>query len=124
MKSGETCMIEAAAHVRVQGEAAGTGIGLHRAFYRDAPEEMLRIRGADREFMMVTGEWRSRPEHDVAVGRYLPPSSERVDAFMRRGQGRLHHGHCYRPSPGTAGQGKPLISHAMGLSAGMHASPR
>ncbi len=97
---------------------------LHRAFYRDAPEEMLRIRGADREFMMVTGEWRSRPEHNVAVGRYLPPSSERVDAFMRRGQGRLHHGRCYRPSPGTAGQGKPLISHAMGLSAGMHASPR
>ena len=94
--------IEAAAHVRVQGEvdrmAAGNRLPepalvdfirwLHRAFYRDAPEEMLRIRGADREFMMVTGEWRSRPEHDVAVGRHLPPSSERVDAFMRHFESR------------------------------------
>jgi Fic family protein len=45
---------------------------LHREFYRDAPEEMLRIRGADREFMMAPGEWRSRPEHDVMVGRPSP----------------------------------------------------
>jgi hypothetical protein len=49
----------------------------HREFYRDAPEEMLRIAGAGREFVMAPGEWRSRPEHDVAVGRHLPPSSER-----------------------------------------------
>jgi hypothetical protein len=99
---------------------------LHRAFYRDAHEEMLRIRGADREFMMVTGEWRSRPEHDVEVGRHLPPSSERVDAFMRHFESRYrfatmgkagrimaiataHHrlNFIHPFLTGTAGQGKP-----------------
>ena len=80
--------IEAAAHVRVQGEVDRMAaenrlpepasvdfiLWLHRAFYRDAPDEMLQIRGADREFMMAPGEWRSLPEHDVMVGRHLPPS--------------------------------------------------
>ena len=110
---------------------------LHRAFYRDASEEMLRIRGADREFMMAPGEWRSRSEHDVVVGRHLPPSSECVDAFMRHfesryrfnddGQGRSHHGHRCRPSPAELcrpfpngnGRVSRLMSHAMGLSAGI-----
>src|SRR5439155_14836993 len=56
---------------------------LHREFYRDAPGPMLRITGVGREFTMTPGEWRSRPEHDVAVGRHQPPSSARVDDFMR-----------------------------------------
>src|SRR2546422_438040 len=55
---------------------------LHREFYRDAPEGLLRITGGDRTFMMVPGEWRSRPAHDVAVGRHRPPSSDRVGDFM------------------------------------------
>ena len=32
---------------------------------------------------MEPGEWRLRPEHDVAVGRHMPPSSARVPDFMR-----------------------------------------
>ena len=44
---------------------------------------MLRIKGAGGEFVMEPGEWRSLPEHDVAVGQHLPPSSNRVPDFMR-----------------------------------------
>src|ERR1700689_5273936 len=81
--------IEAAAHVRVQAEVdrmygenrlpepASVDFirWLHSEFYREAPREMLRITRADRDFNMAPGEWRSRPEHDAAVGRHLPPSS-------------------------------------------------
>src|SRR5207244_2140181 len=71
--------IEAAAHVRVQSAVdrmAADGklpepasvdfiLWLHKEFYRDAPEAMLRIKGAGRDFRMTPGEWRSAPEHDV-----------------------------------------------------------
>ena len=145
--------IEAAAHVRVQAEidrmAAENQLPepasadfirwLHREFYRDAPPEMLRIAGAGREFIMVPGEWRSRPEHDVAVGRHLPPSSERVEAFMRHFEtryrfanlgkaGRImaiaaahHRLNFIHPFPDGNGRVSRLMSHAMGLSAGIGA---
>lgn len=88
--------IEAAAHVRVQAELDQlTSVGqlpepasrdfilwLHREFYKDAPEEMLRIKSDNVEFLMTPGEWRSQKEHDVSVGRHIPPSSERVTDFM------------------------------------------
>jgi hypothetical protein len=32
---------------------------------------------------MNPGEWRARPEHDVSVGRHVPPSSDRVNDFMQ-----------------------------------------
>src|ERR1700722_13814850 len=145
--------IEAAAHVRVQGEVDRMAaenrlpepasidfiLWLHRAFYRDAPDEMLRIRGADREFMMAPGEWRSRSEHDVMVGRHLPPSSEHVDAFMRHFESRYrfatvgkagrimaiaaahHRLNFVHPFPDGNGRVSRLMSHAMGLSAGIGA---
>jgi Fic family protein len=88
--------LEAAAHVRVQAEVdamAATGhlpepaskefiLWLHREFYRDAPPEMLLIRDGERQLVMAPGSFRSQPEHDVAVGRHAPPSSDRVLAFM------------------------------------------
>lgn len=88
--------LEAIAHERLQAEIdarAAEGrlpapaspefiLWLHREFYRDAPDEILRIEGAGREFMMEPGAWRSKPEHEVAVGRHLPPSSDRVPDFM------------------------------------------
>jgi Fic family protein len=145
--------IEAAAHVRLQTEidrmAAENRLPepasvdfirwLHREFYRDAPEEMLRICGAGRDFVMEPGAWRSRSEHDVAVGRHLPPSSERVDAFMRHfetryrfaGMGKAgriigiaaaHHRLNYiHPFPDGNGRVSRLMSHAMGLFAGIGA---
>ncbi|MDE2260899.1 MAG: Fic family protein [Gammaproteobacteria bacterium] len=145
--------LEAAAHVRVQEEvdrmAADGRLAepasvdlirwLHREFYRDAPEEMLRAHGAGRHLIMVPGEWRSRPEHDVAVGRHIPPSSARVPDFMsyfaeryafaRLGKsGRIiamaaaHHRLNYiHPFPDGNGRVSRLMSHAMGHVAGIGA---
>lgn len=137
--------LEAAAHVRVQAEIDRLGASqnlpepaspefvqwLHREFYREAPETMLRVSGVGREFTMVPGAWRSRPEHDVAVGRHQPPSSARVDDFMRyfaeryrfdaMGRaGRIiamaaaHHRFNYiHPFPDGNGRVSRLMSHAM-----------
>lgn len=137
--------LEATAHVRVQAEVDRLGAAgnlpepaspefvrwLHREFYREAPEAMLRITGVGREFTMTPGEWRSRTEHDVAVGRHQPPSSARVDNFMRyfaeryrfAGMGRAgriitmaaaHHRFNYiHPFPDGNGRVSRLMSHAM-----------
>jgi len=82
---------------------------LHREFYRNADPSMLVVSGAGQDFSMVPGEWRSAPDHDVAVGRHIPPSSTRVDEFMRYfadryqfstiGHGRQDRVHGHRPSP-------------------------
>ena len=145
--------IEAAAHVQVQAELdrmAAQGRlpepasvdfirWLHAEFYRDAEELMLRIKGAGQEFIMTPGEWRSAPEHDVAVGRHVPPSSGRVGDFMdyfeRRYRfeklgkaGRVlaipaaHHRFNYiHPFPDGNGRVSRLMSHAMAHEAGIAA---
>ena len=145
--------LEAAAHVRVQAEIdrlAGEGAlppptscaflqGLHREFYRDAPDAMLTISAEGRQFRMEPGEWRSQSEHDVAVGRHVPPSSERVADFMahferrfrfdRLGKaGRImaiasaHHRFNYiHPFPDGNGRVSRLMSHAMASAAGIGA---
>jgi Fic family protein len=112
-KERRNLQIEAAAHVRLQAEIdhmAGENKlpepaapdflrWLHREFYKDATEDILRVHGAGRDFIMVPGEWRSRPEHDVAVGRHEPPSSVRVPDFM------AYFAKRYRLAPlGTAGR--------------------
>ncbi|MBU6455579.1 MAG: Fic family protein [Cyanobacteria bacterium REEB67] len=145
--------LEAAAHVRVQTEidhmAAEDTLPeptstefirwVHREFYRDAPEEMLRITGIETEFLMVPGEWRTRPEHDVAVGRHIPPSSDRVEDFMQYFEVRYrladmgraarimaiaaaHHRLNYiHPFPDGNGRVSRLVSHAMALKSGIGA---
>jgi Fic family protein len=88
--------LEAKAHYRVQEEIdqafqngqlpVPTSVDfirkLHRDFYADAPEAMLRIHEADKDMILVPGEWRSKRDHDVQVGRHIPPSSESVPDFM------------------------------------------
>jgi len=145
--------IEAAAHVRVQAEidrmntedrlpepaSADFVRWLHREFYRDAPEDLLRITGVDRTFVMVPGGWRSKPEHDVVVGRHHPPSSARVADFMtyfaeryrfdRLGKAAriiaipaAHHRLNYiHPFPDGNGRVSRLMSHAMAHIAGIGA---
>lgn len=152
-KERRNLQIEAAAHVRLQAEidrlAAANKLGepatpeflcwLHREFYKDAMGDMLRVRGAGRAFIMAPGEWRSLPEHEVAVGRHEPPSSERVPDFMiyfaeryrlapLGTSGRLmamaaaHHRFNYiHPFPDGNGRVSRLMSHAMALSAGVGA---
>lgn len=144
---------EAIAHIRVQTEidrrAAEGTLGepasrefilwLHKEFYRDAPKEMLRIRGAKKQFTMTAGAWRSKPEHDNAVGRHIPPSSDRVAVFMQTFEDRYamaplgtasrilalpaaHHRLNYiHPFPDGNGRVSRLMSHAMGLKAGIGA---
>ena len=145
--------VEAAAHVRVQAEVDRMDVEdrlpepgsadfirwLHREFYRDAPEALLRVTGTDRPFIMTPGEWRSRPEHDVAVGRHQPPSSARVEDFMtyfadryrfdRLGKAArilaipaAHHRLSYiHPFPDGNGRVSRLMSHAMAHIAGIGA---
>jgi len=144
--------IEAAAHVRLQADLDLSAqltstepaspefiLWLHREFYRDAPEEMLRVKGDGREFLMEPGAWRSREEHDVAVGRHIPPSSHRVADFMayfaeryrfdRLGKAArilaipaAHHRFNYiHPFPDGNGRVSRLVSHAMAHAAGIGA---
>ena len=145
--------VEAAAHVRVQSEIDRLGAlsalpepasvdfirWLHREFYRDAPPAMLHLHGAGRAFTMTPGEWRSAPEHDVAVGRHQPPSSVVVDDCMRHfsdryrfdGVGRAgriiamaaahHRLNFIHPFPDGNGRVSRLMSHAMAWQAGIAA---
>ena len=144
-KERRNLQLEAAAHVRVQTEVDKLSAEnrlpepasrdfiqwLHREFYADAPEEMLQVRGKDREIAMKPGEWRSLAEHDVHVGRHLPPSSDRVADFMQyfewqyrfeplKKGGRIiaiatsHHRFNYiHPFPDGNGRVSRLMSHAM-----------
>jgi Fic family protein len=152
-KERRNLQLEAAAHVRVQAEVdhmAAEGRlpepasrefikWLHREFYQDAPEEMLRIGDRDRAVLMEAGAWRSQPEHDVHVGRHAPPSSDRVADFMeyfeeryrldRMGKaGRVismaaahHRLNFIHPFLDGNGRVSRLMSHAMGYSAGIGA---
>jgi len=145
--------LEAVAHVRVQAAIDSMALNdelpepasaaflkrLHREFYRDAPASMLRVGGADREIIMTPGEWRARPEHDNTVGRHVPPSSDRVAAFMEYFERRYrfepfgkaarilaipaaHHRFNYiHPFPDGNGRVSRLMSHAMALNAGIGA---
>jgi Fic family protein len=152
-KGRRDLQLEAKAHVRVQADldqlfaeaqppdptSSEFILYLHREFYREAPESALLIKGAGREFVMEPGKWRSLPEHDVAVGQHLPPSSDRVSDFMshfefryrQQGQGKgsrilalpaAHHRLNYiHPFPDGNGRVSRLMSHAMAHSAGIGA---
>jgi Fic family protein len=152
-KERRNLQIEAVAHVRVQAEidrmhaegrlpdpaSADFIRWLHREFYRDAPEDLLRIAGAGRAFDMTPGEWRALPEHDAAVGRHQPPASNRVIDFMtyfadrycfdRLGKAArivaipaAHHRFNYiHPFPDGNGRVSRLMSHAMAHLAGIGA---
>lgn len=145
--------IEAAAHVRVQFEidkmaaedrlpeptSADFLQWLHREFYKDAPEAMLHLAGIGHNFTMTPGEWRSRPEHDVAVGRHVPPASQCVGQFMQYFASRYrfdpigkagriiamaaaHHRFNYiHPFPDGNGRVSRLMSHAIAWKANIAA---
>jgi Fic family protein len=113
---------------------------LHRDFYKDATEEMLLIQGNGHHFYMTPGEFRSVPEHDVEIGQHIPPSSTAVESFMRYFENRYcmepmrmnsriitmaaaHHRFNYiHPFPDGNGRVSRLMSHAMGLYAGIGAN--
>jgi Fic family protein len=141
--------LEAAAHVRVQREVDRMGsegtlpppasgefiLRLHREFYRDVPTSMLLIKTKRVELCMEPGQWRTRAEEDVEVGRHMPPSSACVADFMRYFEERFrvetmgratqimaiasaHHRFNYiHPFLDGNGRVSRLMSHAMGWSA-------
>jgi Fic family protein len=145
--------IEARAHIRLQREvdrlhktgdlpepASASFIRwLHRSFYEDAPEAMLLIEGRGRKVLMTPGEFRIAADHEVSVGRHLPPSADRVEAFMAYFEQRYrfeglgsgsrilamaaaHHRLNYiHPFLDGNGRVSRLMSHAMALSAGIGA---
>jgi Fic family protein len=146
-------LIEAVAHVRVQEKidrdfaqgilpepASQSFIRfLHDAFYDGATDAMLTIRTGETSIKMVPGHWRNVPEHDVAVGRHLPPSSASVATFMEYFEKRYrmkdmglasgilciacaHHRFNYiHPFPDGNGRVSRLMSHAMAHWAGIGA---
>lgn len=120
-------LLEAVAHVRLQtridADAAADTLPdpadlafirwLHREFYDGATISMLTIKSPKRSFVMVPGDWRSLPEHDVEVGNHLPPSSGRVADFMAY----FHRRFAFEPAPGdrllAVGPGKAARILAM-----------
>lgn len=112
---------------------------LHREFYQDAPEAMLRIEGAGRSVLMIPGAFRSAPEHDVAVGRHVPPGSDVVESFVQYFEARYafarlgagarilalpaahHRLNFIHPFPDGNGRVSRLMTHAMALKAGIGA---
>jgi Fic family protein len=84
--------------------------------------------------------FRSLPEHNVSVGRHIPPGSDHVNEFMSYFEQRYrlatmgkgariiamaasHHRLAYiHPFPDGNGRVSRLMSHAMGLTAGIGAS--
>ncbi len=112
---------------------------LHELFYLGTPDAFRVLADGTRRITFAAGEWRSHPEHDVEVGRHLPPSSSRVADFMayfsRRyefanmGQAAritamacAHHRLNYiHPFIDGNGRVSRLMSHAMGHAAGIGA---
>jgi len=145
--------LEAAAHVRVQAKVDQLALKgelpepasnefvqwLHKQFYADVPGELLRVQGRDKMLLMVPGEYRSQPAHDVAVGRHNPPSSEVISKIMAHfesqygfeGMGQAarilvipasHHRFNYiHPFLDGNGRVSRLMSHAMAANANIGA---
>lgn len=145
--------VEAREHIRVQAHidelvatsrlpnpvSPGFIRYLHREFYDGADDARLTLGEGERAFRMVPGEFRSAPSHDNRVGNHLPPSSERVPAFMDRFEERYdltrlgsaarilaipaaHHRFNYiHPFPDGNGRVSRLMSHAMCQVAGIGA---
>jgi len=112
---------------------------LHQQFYAEAPVAMLKIQGNNRELMMKPGQFRLQETEEVSVGRHLPPSPAKVLEFMayfqekyafsKLGKGsqliamatahhRLNYIHPFLDGNGRVSR---LMSHAMGLKAGIGA---
>jgi Fic family protein len=111
---------------------------VHRAFYDEMPDEFRMIEHPEgtRE-PIVPGRMRQPGDREVAVGRHLPPSSDRVAAFMdhfdkrfriaeRSASGRIiaiasahHRLNFIHPFPDGNGRVSRLMSHAMALNAGI-----
>ncbi len=112
---------------------------IHKEFYKDAPDEFLLVKGSNSSIRMKPGKFRKGAKQDVVVGRLIPPLSDRVEDFMNYFEKRFkfesmgkstrilsiaaaHHRLNYiHPFPDGNGRVSRLMSHAMGLKAGIGA---
>lgn len=112
---------------------------LHAEVYRDAPDDWLTVESDGETFRMAPGTFRQPGEPSVVVGRHQPPSGDRVDAFMEHfaqaydfdrlgpaekivAMAAAHHRLTYiHPFHDGNGRVARLMSHAMGLHAGIGA---
>lgn len=90
---------EAAAHVRVQEwvdtlpddgfEPTSQAFirDLHRRFYEGVPEDFLEVREGELMARIIPGAYRATGQ-EVRVGDHLPPSADRVPAFMAHFESR------------------------------------
>lgn len=111
---------------------------VHRVFYEEMPEEFRFVEHPDGTGEdIIPGRMRQDGDTEVAVGRHLPPSSDRVAAFMAHFEKRFamaeksasnriiaiasaHHRLNYiHPFPDGNGRVSRLMSHAMALRAGI-----
>lgn len=112
---------------------------LHKEFYYGANESLLTVKSDNRSIIMEAGKFRSSAEHNVSVGHHQPPSGQYVEDFMRYFENRYshitgkssqimaiasaHHRLAYiHPFLDGNGRVSRLMSHAMGLQAGIGAS--
>ncbi len=112
---------------------------LHKSFYDGASPNMLRMVHHEGDFQLVPGQLRHERRQDNVVGRHRPPSSENVESFMHYFERRYrfaslgtaarvismaaaHHRLNYiHPFVDGNGRVSRLMSHAMGLAAGVGA---
>lgn len=112
---------------------------LHNRFYAEMPTSLLTLKGVTRTIVMSPGVYRQSKEDDVTVGRHVPPTGGVVADFMAHFESRFrfaslgaskqliafaaaHHRLNYiHPFPDGNGRVSRLMSHAMGLKAGIGA---
>jgi Fic family protein len=111
---------------------------IHGEFYGEMPDDFRFAVGRDGARLPIRpGAFRMAPEEDVAVGRHVPPSSERVDDFMAHFERRFarvsttgvtgilaiatahHRFNFIHPFLDGNGRVSRLMSHAMALRAGI-----
>jgi Fic family protein len=112
---------------------------LHERFYDGVNPSQLRIKTSAREIQMTPGVFRLSAEENVSVGRHLPPESRHVAEFMHYFQERFddryrgesqrilalasahHRLNFIHPFMDGNGRVSRLMTHAMGLAAGIGA---
>jgi len=114
---------------------------VHREFYQNMPEEFRTAKApGGRSVPIVPGAFRASGEEDVEVGQHTPPSSERVQDFLAHFEKRYaqaekwantriiaiaaahHRLNFIHPFVDGNGRVSRLMSHAMGLRAGIGAN--